>query len=278
MQTLTTSEVRPVLGEAEVDSYLGRIGAERPAGPDAGALRELHRRHLVAVPYNNLAIHLDQEVRLDQRWLFEWIVEGHRGGMCYELNGAFAALLAGLGYRVDLLAARVFLGRRRLALPYSHVALRVEAEDGSRWLADVGFGKHSHYPLGLRERAEQAEPGGRFRLAGAEGDDLDVLRDGVPIYRLDQRARELDEFGGTYWWTRTAPESPYVRAPLCSRLTVDGGRVTLSGRTLTVTDAHGGRAKRELTDDDVLDTYRTLFALPVDRLPDRTDAPTLPWF
>ncbi|WP_216214595.1 arylamine N-acetyltransferase family protein [Amycolatopsis aidingensis] len=278
MQTLITAEVRPVLDHAEVDSYLRRIGAERPVAADAGSLRELHRRHLVTVPYNNLAIHLDQDVRLDQRWLFEWIVPGNRGGMCYELNGAFAALLAGLGYRVELLAARVFLGRRRLALPYSHVALRVEAADGSRWLADVGFGKHSHYPLALDDRGEQAEPGGRFRLAEAGDGDLDVLRAGVPIYRLDQRARELGEFAGTYWWTRTAPDSPYVRAPLCSRLTADGGRVTLSGRVLTVTDARGGRAKRELTDADVLDTYRTLFGLPVDRLPNKTDARMPAWF
>lgn len=54
--------------------------------------------------------------------------------MCYELNGALAALLRGPGYGVDLLPARVFqrTGERagELGPPYDHLALRVTVPDG----------------------------------------------------------------------------------------------------------------------------------------------------
>lgn len=219
------------------------------------------------MPYNNLAFLLGHDIVLDEAWLLNWIVDGGRGGMCVELNATFAALLRGLGYHVTLLAARVFTGRR-LALPYSHIALRVEAEDGSAWLADVGFGKHSHHPLSLDEPGEQFEPGGRFQITETSEGDLDVLRDGVPRYRVESRPRELTDFEGTFWWLRTSPQSPYIHSPICSRLTEQGGRITLTGRDLVTTDAQGRRTRRELPEEGLLDAYRTHFGLTLERAPD----------
>jgi N-hydroxyarylamine O-acetyltransferase len=50
----------------------------------------------------------------------------HRGGFCYELNGAFAALLTALGFRVSLLSARVFGAGKRPGPPFDHMTLRVD--------------------------------------------------------------------------------------------------------------------------------------------------------
>ena len=44
--------------------YLARIGVSRPPAPDAAALRDLHRAHLVAVPFENLSIHLGEPISL----------------------------------------------------------------------------------------------------------------------------------------------------------------------------------------------------------------------
>ena len=91
---------------ATIDRYLERIGAERPARADADALRHLQHRHLLAVPFENLSIHLGEPIVLTEDALVAKIVDGRRGGFCYELNGLFGMLLDALGYRGTLLAAR----------------------------------------------------------------------------------------------------------------------------------------------------------------------------
>lgn len=149
------------------DAYLERIGAARPARADAAALRELQLRHLMAVPFENLSVHLGEDIVLEEEKLLDKIVTARRGGFCYELNGAFAALLRELGFRVTLLQARAFGDGGRLGIPYDHVALRVETDDGTGpWLADVGFGDHALHPLALDDRTEQDDPCGVFRFRG----------------------------------------------------------------------------------------------------------------
>ncbi|MFE3632902.1 arylamine N-acetyltransferase [Streptomyces cellostaticus] len=264
------------MNSAQADAYLRRIGAARPQHPTAEALRELHLRHLRTVPFENLSIHLGEEIVLEEERLLDKVVGRRRGGFCYELNGAFGALLAALGYEVALLAGRVYGEEGRLGIPYDHLALRVRAADGTDWLADVGFGAHSHFPLAAAERGEQPDPGGTFRVtesgpdpAGVTGAgpatggaDLDVLRDGRPRYRLEQRPRALGDFAGGAWWHSTSPRSHFTRSLVCSRVTGDGGRITLSGRALTITAPGGRKETREAaTDEEVLALYREEFGI-----------------
>lgn len=256
-----------------VDSYLARIGATRPGRPDAAALRELQLRHLTAVPFENLSIHLGEDIVLEEGALLDKIVVRRRGGFCYELNGAFAALLRELGFDVTLLQARVHGGDGKLGIPYDHLALRVETEDGTGpWLADVGFGDHAQQPLALDDRSDQEDPRGTFRIrqATAQGaeyyGDVEVLRDGAPQFLLDLRPRALADFRAGAWYHRTSPDSGFTRSPVCSRFTTTG-RITLSGRKL-VTTVGAERHETPLgSDDEVLGAYREHFGLRLDRLP-----------
>lgn len=249
-------------------AYLARIGAERPGRPDEDALRLLHRRHLLSVPFENLSVHLGEEIVLEAPALVGKIVDRRRGGFCYELNGAFAALLGGLGYEVTLLAARVFTPAG-LGPLFDHLALRVETS--RPWLVDVGFGRHSVYPLRLDSRDEQPDPGGVFRIEETPQGDLDVLRDGTPQYRIEQRPRTLADFELGCWWHRTSPGSHFTRSLVCSLLTGDG-RVTLSDRILTVTGPDGRREEHLAEDADVLAAYREHFGIELGRVPRLRDA------
>ncbi|MEU4032649.1 arylamine N-acetyltransferase family protein [Streptomyces collinus] len=272
------------MNSAQADAYLRRLGATRPQRPTTEALRELHLRHLRTVPFENLSIHLGEEIVLEEKRLLDKVVEGRRGGFCYELNGAFGALLTALGYEVRLLAARVHGDGGRLGIPYDYLALRVRTSDGGDWLADVGFGAHSHWPLAFAEGGEQRDPGGVFRVAQAgpddagvlgggeadpaDGADLDVVRDGRPQYRLETRPRALGDFAAGAWWHSTSPQSHFTRSLVCSRVTEDGGRITLAGRTLTTTAPGGRKDARELgTDEEVLAVYRDRFGIGLDRVP-----------
>ncbi|MFF2041485.1 arylamine N-acetyltransferase [Kitasatospora sp. NPDC058170] len=251
------------LNERQVDAYLARIGAARPGRADLAALAELQRAHLHTVPFENLSIHLGEPVVLEPGALFEKVVTRRRGGFCYELNGSLAELLRALGFRVSLLAARVFDGERA-GPPFDHLALRVDLDEP--WLVDVGFGRFSIRPLRLDTQEKQSDGAGVFTLT-PHGDELDVAMDGRPEYRLGLRPYPLADFVPTCWWQTTSPDSHFTRSTTCSLPTADGGRVTLSGTRLIRTAADGGREERVLGEAGALEAYRSLFGIVLDRLP-----------
>jgi N-hydroxyarylamine O-acetyltransferase len=96
------------------DAYLDRIGYKGPRALMAETLHTLHRQHMLRVPFENLDIGLGRKIVLDPERFINKIVGSGRGGFCYELNGAFATLLTALGFRVDLLSARVANEHRTL--------------------------------------------------------------------------------------------------------------------------------------------------------------------
>ena len=252
------------MDDSEIEAYLDRIGAQRPGAPDLAALRALQRAHLFSVPFENLSIHLDEPITLDEPALLAKIVDRHRGGFCYELNGAFAALLTALGYRVTLLEARV-ASRAGYGPPFDHLALRVDLDEP--WLVDVGFGAFSHAPLRLESRDKQKDAAGEFQLADAKGrpGEVDVTMNGKPEYRLDLRPYELRDFEPTCWWQQTSPQSHFTRSLTCS-LPTEAGRVTLSGNKLIVT-RDGERTQRTLEDSELLTAYKQHFGITLDRVP-----------
>lgn len=249
------------LPETTVAVYLERLGVPRPAAPTAGALRELHRAHLDRIPFENLNVALGVPVELGLDALAAKILDRRRGGFCYELNGLFAHLLAALGFPVTLLAARVWTGTQ-WGPPLDHAALRVSDADGVDWLADVGFGEHSRYPLRADERGDQDDPNGRFRVVVVEGGDLDVLRDDAPQYRLENHPRTLAEFAAMSWYQTHSPASHFTRSTVCSRQT-ERGRVSISGHQLIVTE-DGVRTESALPDAAALtEAYARHFELPL---------------
>ena len=247
-----------------VDAYLDRLGVAASSPPTLEQLCRLHAAHLMRIPFENLSIHLGEEIVLEPDALVAKIVDRRRGGFCYELNGAFAALLRALGFDVTLLAARVF-DSDGLGPPFDHMCLRVDLDES--WLADVGFGDCFRLPLRLLSRDEQRDEAGAFRIVAATDQDLDLLRDDAPQYRFDLTPRELAEYRATCRYHQTSPESHFTRNTVCS-IATEAGRVTIRGTTLIVTDG-ASRSERTLTDGELLDAYRDYFGIDMERLPAR---------
>jgi N-hydroxyarylamine O-acetyltransferase len=246
-----------------VDAYLARIGIHDRAAPGMDALRQLQLAHLRSVPFENLSIHIGEPIVLDPEALMAKIVGRHRGGFCYELNGAFAHLLGALGYSVHTLSARVH-GPSGPSPPFDHMVLRVDLDQP--WLVDVGFGAFAHHPLRLDTTADQPDPAGTLRVRTVADGDIDVFLNRDPQYRVDPRPYALADFVPTCWWQATSPESHFTRSLTCSLLT-DRGRVTLSGTRLIVTV--DGRRQEEVLDSEieVLEAYRSHFGIELDRAP-----------
>ena len=58
----------------DVDAYLARIGYDGPRMPTLDALRALHHRHMLSVPFENLDIHRGRRIILDPERFVEKIV------------------------------------------------------------------------------------------------------------------------------------------------------------------------------------------------------------
>jgi N-hydroxyarylamine O-acetyltransferase len=136
-----------------------------------------------------------------------------------------------------------------------------------QWLADVGFGRHSAYPLRLGDAGDQVDPNGIFRLDEGECADIDVLMDGKVQYRIETRPRALVDFDPTCWWQQTRPGSHFRAGPVCSRLTESGGMITLADHLLVSTEG-GERTETALaSDEDVLAAYELHFGMSLERIP-----------
>ncbi len=220
----------------DVEAYLARIGYVGAANPTAATLRELHRAHLLAVPFENLDIGRGREIVLDTDALVRKVVERRRGGFCYELNGAFAWLLSKLGFQVTMLSGRVPMQDGSPGPEFDHLTLRVDLEEP--WLGDVGFGDSFVEPLRLQVGLEQEQDGRVFRIVEDDGGLRVERREGSGLWKLEYQftlvPRRLEEFAEMCVYHQTSPESPFTRKRLCTKATTKG-RVTLSDMRLIIT-------------------------------------------
>jgi N-hydroxyarylamine O-acetyltransferase len=243
------------LTRSQIAAYLDRIDYRGPTEKTAATLRELHLAHMFAVPFENLDISAGHYINLDLESLFHKIVTQRRGGFCYELNGLFAMLLRGLGYRVDHLSAGVAQAGGGFSPDFDHMTLLVGT--GDVWLADVGFGDSFLAPVHFAIGGEgTSDPAGWFNLR-LDGNYHILERrsdtgDWLPMYRFTLATYALKSFAPRCHYQQTSPESHFTKKRVCS-LARPNGRITLSDLRLITTNG-SDRTERELRDDEEFDS------------------------
>lgn len=235
----------------DVDAYLHRIGYRGSPEPDARTLRELQVAHLLTVPFENLSIHAEEPIVLEEKALFDKVVRRRRGGFCYELNGLFAGLLRRVGFDVSMLSARVAQRDGGYTPDFDHMTLLVSLDE--RWLVDVGFGDTFRFPLRLDSTDAQTQIGRAYRLA-TDGDATTLMErkeggDWTPQYRFTPQAFEFADFVPMCTFHQTSTDSHFRRGRVCSRAT-PCGRLTLSETSFIATTFEGGRKETTLSDED----------------------------
>jgi arylamine N-acetyltransferase len=88
--------------------YLSRLGLPGNLAPTTETLTQLQRRHLDAVPYENLAIMLGRPDPTDPGQTLERIAAGGNAGYCFHHNGAFEVALRALGFEVERRSGHVW--------------------------------------------------------------------------------------------------------------------------------------------------------------------------
>lgn len=225
----------------DVDAYLERIDYRGSTRPSEIVLRRLHRKHMLSIPFENLDIHSHRPIVLSEDAIYDKIVNRHRGGFCYELNGLFCNLLRELGFRVSMLSARVAMKTGKYGAEYDHMTLQVQLKE--QVLADVGFGDSFTEPKNLETSDPQPDHGRDYKLSRKNNwIKLSRREKGshlwTPQYKFTLKPRTLEDYVPRCKWQQTSHRSHFTKNRLCSRLTPNG-RITLTDTDLIVT--HNGK-------------------------------------
>lgn len=250
---------------AQLDATLARLGlpAEHPA-PTLDNLDRLIAAALHHLPFENLDVLLDKPIRIEPEAVFAKVVEGRRGGYCFELNSLFARLLSSLGYRVTLLVARVRWGLPAEAplTPQTHLLLRVDLAEGAH-LVDIGFGGPAS-PRALPLRVNEALPGG-WRISGDPQGELEMATRSASgwqtLYRFTLEPQHWADYGMRNWYTSTYPQSVF-RNSLRVALSEEGARLSLLNGQFTRRSAAGEVEQGSIDGaDELLSVLRERFHL-----------------
>jgi len=258
----TVGEARNEWGveQLDQDAYLSRIAYKGDLTPTAETLRRLHRAHAAAIPFENLDIVLGSGVSLETDAMQEKLLRHERGGYCFEHNLLFAALLERLGYRVRRLAARVQPGKPG---PRTHMLLIVEA-DGTKWLADVGFGAALLEPVRFGDDAVSHQGGWTYGLQRGE-DGVWLLRSSTSdgwsdLYGFTLEPQRPIDYVVHNHYTATHPDSPFV-GQVVAITTTPEVRNTLRGRELTITRPDGFTESRDLAESEFASILQRMFGI-----------------
>jgi N-hydroxyarylamine O-acetyltransferase len=209
--------------------YLRRIAYGGPLSTTRQTLHNLHRHHLLAIPFENVDAQLGSVPSLEHEAMFEKIVKHERGGWCFEMNLLFAWVLRQVGMRVDLIGAKV--GKRVEGTPIDHIALLVHLDEP--YLADVGFGNGFLTPTPLREGTFND---GRFDFKlTCHGNYWRFYnhRENGATYDFTGEPIAMDAVVTANRRLATISESPFVQTLVCTKLT-ERGMATLTNTVLRV--------------------------------------------
>lgn len=203
---------------------------------DVEGLRAVHRAQAFTVPFENFDIHLGRPLSLDPAALIAKIVDGRRGGYCFEVNGLLHLALHALGFAVRPRLARVLYGRPDPG-PRTHQVLLVTVE-GRDWIADAGFGGpglRAVLPL-VPGRIVDLD-GDKFRVQADEdlGFVVEKAADDAwgALYAFQDETTLPSDIAASHFFTENFPASPFRQRRIAAILK-PWGRVTLAGMDLTI--------------------------------------------
>ncbi|MFF7904010.1 arylamine N-acetyltransferase [Streptomyces sp. NPDC007920] len=186
----------------DLGTYLKHIGYTGTLEPTADNLRELHKKHMMTVPFDNsrnaakgLAIWDDVDAGTDV--FFDALITQRRGGICHEHSGLFRAVLTELGYDVTVVSSGVRGANGEFGHDLEHMFNLVRIGD-DLWLSDVGFAGPSFIePVRVSEEV-QSQFGFDYRVV-EDGAHLVLERrvrggEWLAVYRSTLEERDLAEW------------------------------------------------------------------------------------
>ncbi|KAL1524982.1 hypothetical protein AB1Y20_019858 [Prymnesium parvum] len=210
-------------------AYLRRIGLSSPPKADLPSLSRLMAAHSATIPFENCDVVLRRPISMEIADVVRKLVDGGRGGYCFEQNTLLRQVLEEVGFHVTPLLCRVRWGKPDDAdgpnTTFTHMALKVKLEAGE-FLVDVGFaGINSIAPVALGVDAPQSLPEGEFRVvAGRPGYDvLQLLVKGEwrSLYTWQDVPAPLVDQECSNWYSCTFPKARFTTSFFVCRVIGD---------------------------------------------------------
>jgi len=220
-----------MLNEINVSSYLERVTAKQPE-ISLSFIKTLQDAHIGHFPFSSLGVLLHDSLSLESQVLFARVITNKHGGYCFEHNKIFFEILHALGFKCEIVLARVLLNRN-IDVPRTHRITRI-ALPGGNYIVDVGFGPLCpREPLLLDSEKPQnqgdavyriIQPGpGRYLLQKEEIDGWFTL------YSFDKGFyTEADCLSGHHY-SSTYPKAVFVNNLVVSRKLYDDVRLLRNG-------------------------------------------------
>lgn len=215
--------------DRQLEHYFQRVGLSGALPPTGETLSRIQLAQQRAIPYENIDLLRKIPLKLDPEALFKKMVDRHRGGYCFEVNGLLSHVLRSAGFDVTDLAARVLLGKKEMQMR-RHRVLKVEASDGV-YLVDAGMNREmQRIALKLTDGEEQNDGVAAYRLESEPvfGHVLYQRLPGKafePIYSFTEEPQADIDYAAPSYWCETHPDSPLNKA---LRVSIVRGREHLS--------------------------------------------------
>jgi N-hydroxyarylamine O-acetyltransferase len=240
-----------------IERYVRRVGL---AGTEP-SLAALQMAHVQSIPYENLDVRLGREIRLEPESLVAKIVDGRRGGYCFEQNTLFAAVLEAFGFTVTRCLGRVRLGDAVSPRPATHMVLLVEGQ-----IVDVGFG--SATPLGPVPLGGEATYDGwtwhTEQTVTPEGSCAWQVRlFDLPLYTFTETPQHPVDYVAPNHYTATHPQSRFTQLTTVQRWEGEV-QVALTDLELTERRPDGSVDTAPIDPADVGEILRGRFGLELD--------------
>lgn len=254
-----------------LDAYCARIGYAGPRTPTLDTLRALQQLHPAAIPFEAIDVLLDRGISLAPADIDAKLIDGLRGGYCFEQNQLLLRVLEALGFAVEPLLAQVRWQAGRVGVemanrPRTHMVLRVTI-DGQRWLCDVGFGGCvPTAPLRFDVTEPQPTPHETMRLTPHGSETLLEAQLGDEwhsVYMISPAPCRSGDYDMANFYTSTYPQS-HFRHDLVVARTTPQARYALLRNRLTIRHVNGDSERRFLDAGQLEQVLAEVFLLPVE--------------
>ncbi|MEM7572146.1 MAG: arylamine N-acetyltransferase [Bacteroidota bacterium] len=212
-----------------IKNYTNRIGYKDNIEITESCLRELHKCHVMSIPFEAIDVYMGRRIELDLESIYHKVINKQRGGYCYELNYLFHKMLSEVGFPNFMISASIF-NEDQFGPEFDHMAIIVELED--QWLVDVGFGDLFIEPIKIETQHKQHDKLKIYEIKKICPNEY-ILYEYLTIeakpavkYNFGIEPREISEFTEQNNWKQTSDESFFVKNRICT-LPMEKGRKTI---------------------------------------------------
>ncbi|WP_375559952.1 arylamine N-acetyltransferase [Bernardetia sp. OM2101] len=252
----------------KLDNYLRRIDYRQTPKNNLQTLNELHKKHVFAIPFEDLDIHLKKPLKIDLDSLYEKIIVEKRGGFCYELNFLFYNLLKEIGFDCHIVSASMYDKRENLAGQFDHLAIIVKLEEN--WLVDVGYGNLFTEPMKIPSKIDNYVYKDRdaiYKIIQVNKSNyiLSESRKGYKfkkIYTFETISRKIEEFYEQINFKQYSEDSYFVKNRICT-LPTEEGRITLFNNKFIKTIGEEKQERTIQNDEEFYQIVREEFGMNI---------------